>query len=365
MSTEIQTKEQEEQEVLAKKGTAWSNFGQSLYIAENQLQARAQSLILKLKHPKTIEEVADSEKTLKEVKSEALKIDADRKQYTQRFDAVAARLMEPKKLLDEQTKAVEASIIAVKSDYAKKQKAEQDKVDELKRIKEYVLNAKAQVDLTFKNKIQETITKAYENALGAGNVSLNDVSEYLDVVKTRYNHASFTAELPNKTLIYATQEEYNAIADEFFTWSTQEYIDLFHNDLQAKFLDYGIALQNKKEALELSVKQEAEKAKQNAVQAQNASVAAALETIAQPLMVTTEVKALKKSYEIDMPETIESVLTIMAAFSANINLCMPKLKVNKWFAFTPAQAGTALAKVKCDDNNFAPTGIKFKEIEKL
>jgi hypothetical protein len=41
------------------------------------------------------------------------------------------------------------------------------------------------------------------------------------------------------------------------------------------------------------------------------------------------------------------------------------LKVNKWFAFTPNQAATALAKVKCDDNNFAPAGIIFKEVDKL
>jgi hypothetical protein len=55
----------------------------------------------------------------------------------------------------------------------------------------------------------------------------------------------------------------------------------------------------------------------------------------------------------------------MAAFTANLQLCLPKLRVTKWMAFTPSQAAGALAKVKNDDNNFSPSGITFKKVDKL
>ncbi len=153
-----------------------------------------------------------------------------------------------------------------------------------------------------------------------------------------------------------------------FKQNPEQYIQLYTNELRKKFIDYSVAYSNKKQAIELAAKEDEEKQKALIEEANNKETAIQLESVSEVLEVTVsgpEIKALKKSYEVNMPETVESVIMIMAAFTANLQLCMPKLKVTKWFKFTPDQAATALAKVKCDDNNFAPKGITFKEVEKL
>jgi hypothetical protein len=77
-------------------------------------------------------------------------------------------------------------------------------------------------------------------------------------------------------------------------------------------------------------------------------------------------KALKKAYEVDMPETFDSVMKIFSAFMANKQKCLEKVNIKKWFvSFNADSAAKALAKVKSDDNQFAPLGIVWKEVDKL
>jgi plasmid replication initiation protein len=90
-----------------------------------------------------------------------------------------------------------------------------------------------------------------------------------------------------------------------------------------------------------------------------------METQAAPLVVDSGVKALKKVYKVEMPETYDNAMLIMAAFLANSAKCREKTSTTKWFAFNATSAATALSRVKNDDNNFAPKGINFIEVDKL
>ena len=141
---------------------------------------------------------------------------------------------------------------------------------------------------------------------------------------------------------------------------------MFANEIEAKFFDYAVAFSNKEVALKQAEEEKAKKAQEIADAQQNQAVANKLESVAQAVTVDTPMtKALKKSYAIDMPETIESALLIQAAFVSNLQLCLPKMRVTKWFDLKVSQCGDALAKLKCDDNNFQPSGIQFKEVDKL
>ncbi len=182
---------------------------------------------------------------------------------------------------------------------------------------------------------------------------------------SRFTDADFKIITPTNAYLLISPAEFSAMCNELLTVDSKPYLATYENALRVKFSDYSVALVNKEQALALS-KQESETAAQK-IQSEklNADTAAKLQSVAIDPVVSTTTRALKKSYAIDMPETIQSVIAIMTAFTANIDKCLPKLNVNKWFAFTPAQAGTALAKVKCDDNDFAPAGVIFKSVDKL
>ncbi|MDQ3047667.1 MAG: hypothetical protein M3R27_08980 [Bacteroidota bacterium] len=355
-----------DQEIVEKKRAAWGTLGTQIYEKELLLQARAQASLAKLKTPANIKEVAEAEKTLKEVKAEANAIATERKGITSKFDDVTKRLMEPEKSFLEPVQKFEAAIISLKKTDQERQQKENEKQAALIKCREFLVNTRNNADAEFKEKILTKVNKAYEYALGDGDISLADLPDYLILASTRLKEVDVKISYPLNTFPSISTDEFVKMCNEILIVSPAPYLAQYQNDLRAKFSDYEVALLNKVSAIALS-KQEAEAAKKVIVEEkQNADVAAKLETFAAVTpTITSGLKELKESYEIDMPETVESAIAIMTAFTLNLTACLDKLKVNKWFAFTPAQAAVALAKIKSDKNSFSPTGLTFKVVNKL
>ena len=355
-----------EQELATKKN-AWSNFGAGVYTTEIEIQNMAIKAKADIVHPTKIGDIPEAEVKLKALKSAMSEITEKRKKVTTVITDLSKRLMEPEKSLEEPIKALEASMISVKKAEEAIQKAKQDKAEEGKRIIEFFKNAVTQFDANCKTIINDKINKAYEYALGDGDVKPIQKDSYLEKVCATINESTFP--MPNvsgRKAVFHSAEEVNALQAEHFKVDRDEYVALFANEIETKFFDFEVAFNNKEHALAEAKKQKEQRDQEIADERLAQQTSNKIESVAEtPIEVTVATKALKKSYAIDMPETVETALAIQAAFISNLKLCLPKVRVTKWFDFKVSQAGDALAKVKCDDNNFQPSGIIFKEVEKL
>lgn len=360
--------EQKQLEVAESKRAAWGELGVKIAKIDFQLQARAQQSIAKLKTPKTIEEVVEAERLLKEVKAEANAISTDRKAITGPVDRRLAELMLPEKSFAEPVKHVETAIIAVKKADEEKRRQENLKLEAKQKCREMLIMHKNNQDSIFKNSILERVNKVYLYALE--NISLTELEEFLkNIAIPRFKAEDFVIGYPKNTFVqYVTEDEYMVLCKECITmaYDAKQYLAIYENDLRAKFSDFEVALNNKAEALRQAEQEKVNKAAEIAAQAQHANVAAKLDTIASSsAVVTSTTKALKQSYAVDMPETVENAIAILTAFTANLSLCLPELNVSKWFSFTPSQAAAALSKVKNKNEDFNPSGINFKTVDKL
>lgn len=360
--------EQKQLEVAESKRGAWGELGVKIAKIDFQLQARAQQAIARLKTPKTIEEVVEAEGLLKEVKAEANAISIDRKSITGPVDKRLSELMLPEKSLAEPVKQVESAIIAVKKADEEKRRQENLKLEAKQKCREMLIMHKNNHDSIFKNNILERVNKVYVYALE--NISFAELEEFLkNIAIQRFKAEDFVIGYPKNTFVqYVTEDEYMVLCKECITmaYDSKQYLAIYENDLRAKFSDFEVALNNKAEALRQSEVEKANKAAEIAAQAQHANVAAKLDTIATAnVAVTSTTKALKQSYAVDMPETVDSVMKIYTAFSANLSECLSELNVSKWFSLTPSQVTVALAKVKNKNEDFNPTGIIFKTVDKL
>lgn len=364
MNTEIATKQTQE-DAIATRREGWGKIGVGIYLGGLDLQVKAQDLILKIKLPTKVEELADAEALLKELKAGQNSIMADRKQLTGKLDAVITKLMEPEKSLNDPIAALSASMIKVKQDYEKIQQVKAQKEQEIKTIKERIKEFLATKDFEFRSDISTKITLSYEHAL-TSDIKPEALAVYLDKVKTRVGVMDFVAEKPDFKLKLVDVTEMDLIMEECWLCNPHAYVTIFQNALAEKFSDYEVAYKKKAEALEISRKAEEEKQAELKRQLEEKELANKLEATATPLMeVGPAVKALKKVYEIEMPDNYQNMKAVMGAFYSNEALCLPKLKVTKWFSFSPAQAAAALSKVKSEDNSFNPKGIIWKEVSKL
>jgi hypothetical protein len=353
-------------EIILQKRNAWANMGEASYLIEMKLQAMAQAAIAKVTIPKTIEDIRDAEVSLSEITKDGVQITDQRKLITKTFDEYKERVMINENLVLEKKKELYDAIVPLKKKNEENERKAKQKESELRTIRDVMLKNIVNAEAAFKTKISEQILNAYNYALGKGEIAPETLDEYLPKCLSKFTAESFKMPKQNAILMLVTREEFEAIEKELVKDNSVQWMEYYKSELIAQFSDYSVAFLNKTEALKQAAEQEAERIKAIEAQKQNAEVAAKLESAAAVnVTVSTGFKALKKSYAIDMEETVESAIAILGAFVANADKCLPKLKVNKWFSFTPGQAGIALAKVKCDDNNFAPNGLTFKEVDKL
>lgn len=372
MSEVTETKEVQvtyDSNVIAQKRVTWGDLGESIYKKEMNIQLMAQQSIGKIKIPSSIKDIPDAERMLKEVKADCAAIVLERKSITSKLDDLGKRLMVPEKSFEEPLLLLSNSIISIKKQEEQRINAENLKRDSINRCREFLTTTKNNMDAKFKQMLSDKVEKVYVYALGDGDIKPAEVNDFLkNVVLPKLSVEHFKIEYPLNTYTqFITHSEYAEMCKEIINIHAGPYIAEYENRLRVKFSDYAVAYENKIQALENSrIEAELEKQRIESEKA-NADIAAKLDAIsasAEPI-VTTGVKALKQSYEVEMPETLQSALTILTAFSAHLNLCQAKLRVSKWFSLTPAQCAKALSQVKCDDNTFAPAGIIFKQVDKL
>jgi len=359
MSTEI---------IIQQKRATWADMGEAVYKQEMQLQAMAQQAIAAFELPKSMDDVPMATNQLKELKQAQKQLEVNRKGITSRFDDLATRLMQPEKSLLHPIESLSKAILDIKRMHEAEKTKSDAIANEKKRVYEYFAKERIALDEKAKKKVLEFAERCYTKALNES-MPIQEVDAYIKESKEyvfKHHAGIFDVTLPERVSTTLSQDEVNEIAASIDELDTNDYADSFANLVDNLFADYHVALGDKIKAIaNLQQAKETEVANIE-TQAKVSNVAIQLDMMSTDVVVeTADIKPLKKSYEIDMPETVESVIAIMAAFSGNLGLCMPKLKVSKWFAFTPAQAATALCKVKNDDNNFDPSGITFKIIEKL
>lgn len=366
MSTEVQTIETE---AIQKLRDTWANMGEARHNLDLQLQARAQQDINKLRslpNPLTMADLPKAEAILAEVKKGKLLRVGERTLFTNKFDTLKENLMKSEKSYDEPIKEVSQAIINVKLEAEKSQRLAQAKQDEIRNIREIITLRKNTADAEFKTKVLNMVGNAYATALET-DVKPDQIGAYMNKENAKVKPEMFFAHLVPVTLNYVSTEEYNAIANELFVLNSQVYVDSFREQLDTQFSDYSIAYNNKEAALKIAMTEKEEAAKKVENEKSLNQVAAQLESSATPLNaeVGFATKALKKSYEVDMMESLDNSIIVMSAFVQNVTLIQPMMKVNKWDSFNIGQMKNYLGKCKSNDNNFQPTGIIWKEVVKL
>jgi hypothetical protein len=365
METAI-TQQPNVQEIIEKKRKAWGELGASIYKAELELQVMAQSSLSKLESlPNKIEDVQAAELTLKEVKAEQKKIEEKRKTITGPVQERLSQLMAPEKSFDVPVTEYQKAIITVKQQYEQEQKKKQLKQDEYKRIREQLIGAMANYEAEYKTKIHDKVNKYYEYALQ--NIRPEQLEKFLQSASAKLTEADFTPPRPNPVRSYHSAEEIQALINECFVVNPEDYVGMYVVELEKRFSDFAIAFNNKAEAIRIANEEKERKQLEIQQQQQNTVVAAQLDafTTTDMSVAPIGIKALKKCFKIDMPETEESAIRILSAYVANRSLCAGKVRITKWLNFSVSNAIVALQAVKNEDNNFNVTGLIWKEVEKL
>jgi hypothetical protein len=341
----------ENQEITIKRNEIaqnWSKFGLAKIDLDLELKKKSDDIIKSLEIVVTKDNVIEAENTLKVGKSEVNKVVELRKTLTDKLDNVKAALMTYEKSLPAYVQKLEQSIIEVKKVLAKekaeKEIIEKEQKDELLSFQNYCNNH----ELQYKSFVNERVQKAYDWAID--NPQPIPLDNFFNGVKTKIiNEApKFVFELKhNKHLI-------------------APILDVDISDLlAAKFVSYEFDLKNVEEAKKKQ-KEEAERVQQDLEkEKQQKDVATLFTSNAAPLEVISGIKDLKKVYKIEMEETFENAMMLIASFLANKEKAKDKTTTKKWFGFSASNCITALEKLKNEDNNFSPSGIKFVEVDKL
>lgn len=355
----------EQQEVIEAKRIPWGKLGVNLAKSDLIFQARAQAALALLITPTKMDDYDKALKALKEVKALGVGIKNDRLSLTNPVKDRITELMIPENSFEIPCGKVEQACIALKKADDLRILKENQKLEEVKKCREWLTTTRNNADAAFKNTNIEKVSKAYEHALGKGEVDFEMLPEFITWVLGRRNAVEFDFVYPKNTFSLVTAEQYQAMCVELLTFDSKIYLADYENQLRLKFSDYAVALGNKAQAIANEKKESEAKAAAIEAQKANANVGAKLEAVAITPVIQGTNKALKQSYAINMEENIQNAIAIMTAFTAHLDLCLPELNVSKWFSFTPAQAGTALAKVKTKDDSFSPAGITFKTVDKL
>ena len=350
-------------EVVLKKKQAWSEVGLTVHNANLRLEARAKEAIAQLTPPKTIDDISIAEAVLKDVKLKLTSIETERKAVTSKFDQVTSALMLHEKAVKDALPAYQNSIIAIK----KVHEAEQAKVllkqEAEKRLKETCINGLNADYNRMKDQVANICQKAYEFALGEGKVTEAKLSAYISKVKAKLKLEDFAFVCP--TLIPI--EMFDTCYGEMDMPDQISMLAYFHRAVDVKFEFYSVAIKNKDAAIKMAKEVAEKEAAERADELANQVVATRLEVIATSTdaVIDNGVKELKKSYAIDMEDTEQNALLIMAAFVTNFNAAKEGVRVKSMFKLSVEQMGAALAWMKNKDENFSHTGINFKINDKL
>jgi len=359
---------------VTKKQNAFASYAVESHNLLSSLQTEAAKVIATLSDlPTDISQITDAEATLKASKAELKAISSKRLAQTSKLDKFFENFMAPEKSISATIPAYEQAIIKLKNDKSTADQLEANKVAELKRLKEsflvHVNNSKANFESMIADYIANRFAYALKYAKDADTIVVEGkdmkLSDYLMKCQCSKKLSDFEIRIP-----VASSTNYDVTTVWRDTVFDNVYLDgklmlgKFEGDLKDKFKYFGIALKDKEKALAHNENQANEAKEQAATQAEQMNVGAKLSVTASVLDNGPTVKPLNEKFEIDMPSSEKNAITIMVAFTTNIDKVRSKVKAD-WMKLSVAQMGAALAAVKNDDNNFTVSGINFKVIQKL
>lgn len=354
-----------DQSILTAKKEAWGKIGEAFYTNEIQLQAEAQAIIMAIKKPTNIAEVAEfGETILKTLKQGEKIITEKRKAITERLRVPMDRLMLAEKSFAQPIKELTDIIIGIKKAHEDDLKQKSYKDNEIKAIRETASKHLANLKAHNSKKILDHITAVHKIALET-DVKVEAIDEYVAKCSVKFTGNDFVATYPKVSFSFLTATEVENILKEIIVIDFNEYITQYQTDLKEKFVFYNLDYDNKVKALAKSAEEANAKTQEIVESKDNEHLAANLETLTTDMSQTNVVKALKKSYKVEMPDNIQSAIIIMTAFTSNLSLCSPKIRVKSIMKLSIEQMASAIASVKNDDNSFNVTGIIFIEVDKL
>lgn len=346
----------------------WGNMGLLISEKENALSLRTQAVLAKLIVPIVIDDVPKAEVAMKEVKRELSLLKEERILITNGFNPPIDRLMAPEKSTETPLEIVRKVCIDLKEKHEAAEKRANQKKDEARSIRERILSALASAKAEFSQWVLSRVNIAYKLALQT-DVKPEGIGAFLNHENGKVHADMFTKPFPHLPFAHHTQQEIDAMLRELWIIDSNSYVNQFREDLDQKFSDYSIAYNNKAMAIQQAAEQEAKKQQEIESTKQNEQTSVKLEAaavISEPMGVGMPVKALKKSYEVSMMETLDNSIFIMGAFVANIDKIKPMLgKISKWNSFSILQMRNYLGKLASEDDNFHIVGITFKEVSKL
>lgn len=362
-------------EVVARQN-AFSSYALESYNTLESLKKRAVHVIVKLSNlPTKIEDIVESEKTLKECKAEINAIKSDRLAQTSKLDKFFENFMAPEKQSLAALPGYEQAIIKLKNEKSLADSLQANKDAELKKIKEtflvHINNTKASHEQVIIDYVTNRYAYALKHAKDASTIVVesNDMplSEYLMKCQCSKKVSDFAITQPIFTPKYATPEQINQIWNE----CESVYLDgklmqgKFEGDLKDKFKYFSVAFKDTERAIAHSEKVANEAKEQATANAEQMNVGAKLATNATVMNTAPETKALKVKYEIDMESSKQNAMLIMSAFASNLDKCENEVRVKDWMKLDISQMGSALAALKNKDEKFEVTGINFKVTQKL
>jgi len=367
--TELATQQEKSPEIL-KTRNVWAQMGEHIHLMKINLPLRTEQILDKLIEPKTFNDVPAAEAALKEVKRELKLLKDERILATNKFDDLKQTLSEPEKQAEQEVKEFELSIITIKKQKEEADRKEQAKKDEIKSIREGILLSINSIDSSLKTKVLTLVDEYYTKALNT-NVLPEKIGAYLNQCNAEVTALTFSYEVttPRFNTALVSAEEYIELfkeANSANVLNAAKYIESFRTKIDERFSDYSVAFKDKEAALKIASEEKAAESAKIEKQTALNNVSVQLSIAADEVSVEpAATKALKKSFEVDMVESLANSVIVMRAFVANMKLIEPMMKVNKWDSFNIGQMKNYLGKCKSNDNNFSVEGISFKEVTKL
>lgn len=356
---------------IEQKQANWSKFATKVHDTELRLQATKEALIKQLKDiPYDSAKIEGYEIILKNARASENALIEDRKTVTKVLDGLSARLMMPEKELASARGVYETGLLQVKKTKRDNDAVIAAKASEVARVKEFYSNSIAQQHAAFESAIVNKVSKAFEQAL-TKKLDSTAVAEIWPKIKELLTQANFITTQAEVSVVYMKPEDVTAIFTSLHAKNAKApmvYVEKWHKMLFEKFEMYDIAFKNSEASLVQTKQDQATALNNIADEAADAVVAAKLDAISAPTDAAVLIgggRALKQVFKLDMEETEQSVITIIAAFAANWSQAKEQLGVRKWFKLSVDQMGGALVTLKNKDNAFEVSGIKFALIDKL
>lgn len=360
--------------IIEKKSVAFASYAVESHNLLSSLQTEAAKVIANLSDlPTKIEQITEAETVLKASKAKQKEIAASRLAQTSKLDKFFENFMAPEKSITAAVPAYEQAIIKLKNNKATADQLEANKIADLKRLKElfltHVNNTKAAYESSIAEYIANRFSYALKHARDASTITVDGkdmpLADYLMKCQCSKKLSDFEIHIPAAASVHhdVTTVWRDTCFDNVYL-DGKIMLGKFEGDLKDKFKYFGIALKDKEKALAHNEAQMNDTKEQAATQAEQQNVGARLQATASVLDNGPAVKPLNEKFEIDMPSSEKNAITIMVAFTTNIDKVRGKVKAD-WMKLSVAQMGAALAAVKNDDNNFSVSGITFKTIQKL